>query len=147
VTVCFRLSSAKYPANSGAALYGGRWNPEGLEAVYAAATLSLAALEVLVHFSVLPRDFVLTEIRIPSGVDIHRILTEDLPPGWNAISPSPATPEVGRRWIEECGSAVLCVPSTIVPTELLYVFNPKHSQFRLMKFSSSVPFRFDSRLK
>ena len=32
----------------GAALQGGRWNPKGVEVVYAAATVSLASLEVLV---------------------------------------------------------------------------------------------------
>ena len=103
MTACFRLSSGRYPGNSGAgaARFGGRWNPKGLAAVYAAATVSLAALEVLVHFSELPRDFVLTDIRIPSTVGIHRIAIEDLPPDWNAPKPSAATQHLGRRWIEE----------------------------------------------
>jgi hypothetical protein len=72
------LSSGKYPSNdgTGAALDGGRWNPRGVEVVYAAATASLAALEVLVHFSVLPRDFVLTEIHIPAAAVIESIFEE-----------------------------------------------------------------------
>jgi hypothetical protein len=36
-----------------------------MEAIYAAESRSLAALEVLVHYSVLPLDFALTPIRIP----------------------------------------------------------------------------------
>ena len=73
MTRCYRLSSGRYPSNSGkgAAIAGGRWNPVGVEAIYAAATASLAALEVMVGFSVLPRDFVLTEIHIPVLTEIH----------------------------------------------------------------------------
>jgi RES domain-containing protein len=55
----YRLHSKRYPANSGkgAALHGGRWNPPGVEAIYTAQSRSLAALEILVHYAVLLRDF------------------------------------------------------------------------------------------
>ena len=99
MTSCFRLSSGRYSSDAGvgAALHGGRWNPRGVEVVYAAATVSLAALEVLVQFSVLPRDFVLTEIRIPSVVVIEAVYEQDLPTDWQAFSPSPATQEIGGQ--------------------------------------------------
>jgi hypothetical protein len=79
-----------YPSNVGvgAALEGGRWNPKGIEVVYAAAA---TALEVLVHFSVLPRDFGLTEIQMPPAVVIESLGERDLPAGWNSFSPSPIT--------------------------------------------------------
>jgi RES domain-containing protein len=93
----------------GAGLQGGRWNPRGVEVVYAAATVSLAALEVLVQFSVLPRDFVLTEIRIPAAVVIESVSEQDLPADWQAFAPSPTTQEIGRRWVFELRSAVLSV--------------------------------------
>lgn len=149
MTSCFRLSSAKYPVKSGAgaALHGGRWNPRKVEVIYEAASVSLAALEVLVHFSVLPRDFVLTEIRIPSDLAIARIDLRDLPTGWDSFSPSDATQDIGREWASAGQTAVLCVPSTIVPAEVIYVLNPKHSDFRALEFAPSEPFRFDSRLK
>jgi RES domain-containing protein len=100
VIACYRLSARRYPSKSGlgAALVGGRWNPVGIQAIYAAATPSLAALEVLVHFAVLPRDYVLTEVQIPDGIDIETLETKDLPAGWRAPSPQAKTQEFGRRW-------------------------------------------------
>jgi len=64
VLKAYRLSSGRYPANSGAgaALHGGRWNPPGIPAIYCADNRSLAALEILVHYDVLPRDFAITRI-------------------------------------------------------------------------------------
>jgi RES domain-containing protein len=65
--IVYRLHSRLFRGDSGvgAALYGGRWNPPGVEAIYASATISLAVLEILVHYSVLPKDFVATPIEIP----------------------------------------------------------------------------------
>jgi hypothetical protein len=85
VTFVFRLSSSRFPAESGvgAALFGGRWNRIGTEAIYASESRSLAALEILVHFNVLPRDFVLTQIHIPDEVGILRLELSDLPAGWD----------------------------------------------------------------
>jgi RES domain-containing protein len=118
-----------YPSNAGmgAAAQGGLWNPRGIEVVYAAATTSL---EVLVHFSVLPRDFVLTEIQIPPTVVIESLHEKDLPAGWDSLSPWHITQEIGRRWAVQLRSAVLSVPSAIVPAERNYVLNPNHPDFK-----------------
>jgi len=149
VTQCYRLSSARHRGDigKGAALHGGRWNPIGIEAIYASASESLAALEVLVHFSVLPRDFVVTEIHIPSSTEIETLLEEDLPANWQALSPAPTTQEIGRLWAVELRSAVLSVPSSILPSERNFIINPRHPGFAKIKFMPSKPFRFDPRLK
>lgn len=146
---CFRLCSRRFPSNSGkgAALHGGRWNPTGVAAIYTAATISLAALETLVHFSVLPRDFALTEVHVPDGVSVESIDEASLPADWRSFSPSPATQEIGRAWAAGLRSAVLAVPSGIVPAERNYILNPRHPDFGWIKFRPSTPFRFDPRLK
>lgn len=118
-----------------------------MEAIYAAATPSLATLEILVHFSVLPRDFILSEIQIPADVKIELLPDDKLPPDWDALSPVAATQQFGRRWAEELRTAVLCVPSSILPIERNYVINPRHFDFPRITFLPSTPFRFDPRLK
>jgi RES domain-containing protein len=145
----FRLSSAKFPANSGAgaAKFGGRWNRVGTPAIYASQTVSLAALEVLVHYSAIPRDFILTEIRLPENIAFIRWETKSLPPGWDANVMIPETQDLGELWVQSRKSALLSVPSCVIPRERNFVINPAHPAFRRIKFLPSVPFAFDPRLK
>ena len=55
---------------TGAAANGGRWNPKETEVIYAAASRPLAVLEILVHYSVLPRDFLISPISMPDSVSL-----------------------------------------------------------------------------
>ena len=145
----FRLSSSRYPVNSGqgAAIHGGRWNPPGTEAIYAAQTASLAALEILAHYSILPKDFVLTEIRIPENLTIVVLEPESLPIGWDSPIAIPQTQRLGKSWVTSNQSAVLSVPSSIIPAERNFLLNPAHPEFMQITFHESIPFRFDPRLK
>jgi RES domain-containing protein len=145
----FRLCSAKYPASSGigAANNGGRWNPIGVPVIYASQSASLAALEILVHFGVLPRDYALTEIKVPANLLIVRLELVDLPADWDAPRPTAASQQIGELWVRKGRGSILSVPSSIVPTERNFILNPAHAAFRRLKFLPSVPFTFDPRLK
>jgi RES domain-containing protein len=117
----YRLHSSRFSANSGrgAAIHGGRWNPPGVEAIYSAQSRSLAALEILVHYTVLPRDFVLTRIRIQEDQVMVVRLQQ------HAAFSKPQTQHLGLRWFSK--SAVLGVYSPIIPEERIYVLNPAHA--------------------
>lgn len=145
----FRLSSAKFPASSGegAAIFGGRWNRAGTPVIYASQTASLAALEVLVHYSALPKDFILTEILVPENLAVVRWEAKSLPPGWDANVVISETQNLGETWIQSGKSALLSVPSCVIPREQNFILNPAHPAFRRIKFLPSVPFAFDPRLK
>ena len=147
--LCFRLCSGRYAPNSGkgAALYGGRWNPVGMEAIYTAQSAALATLEVLVHFSALPTDFVLTQIEIPSGAGILKIKETSLPRGWISPASLSATRAIGEAWLRENRYLVLNVPSSVLPFERNLILNPSHPKFSNIKFSTPSPFSFDPRLK
>jgi len=119
------------------ALHGARWNAPGVEAIYTEQPRSLAALEVLVHYAVPPRNFVLTSIRIPEDrVSVMRLKPDALFAGWAARNPENAA-----------GLTQVGVPSAIIPEERIYVLNPAHPEFQYIEFSTSEPFRFDPRLK
>ena len=49
--------------------------------------------------------------------------------------------------MEEARSAVLEVPSVVVPASSIYVLNPAHPDFSQIRFLPSIPFKFDPRLK
>lgn len=131
----------------GARRYGSRWNPKGVPMVYTASTLSLAALETLVHFAVdtAPLDYVALTIRVPSDA-VERAAEEELPPDWN-MTPAPAAcQEFGARWARKCESLGLAVPSAVVPSEQNVLLNPLHPDFDKVVLEKEEPFLFDSRL-
>jgi RES domain-containing protein len=154
VIAAYRLCSSRYPADSGkgAALHGGRWNPPGNEVIYGAESRALTALEVLVHYAVLPKNFVITEIRIPDGVRVsevqgaqgaYSVLTGVEVSAYFFTGPL----QIGTEWLEQRVSAVLSVPSVIIPEERNYVLNVAHPDFKHIEFLPSKPFQFDPRLK
>jgi len=83
------------------------------------------------------------------GIDdslIEHIDPSRLPKNWRAY-PSPARARaIGDEWIVKATSAVLGVPSALVPTENNFLLNPRHKDFPRLRIGKPMPFRFDSRL-
>lgn len=131
----------------GARLHGGRWNPKGVPVVYASATLSLAVLETLVHTEpgTLPDDYVALPVDLP---DILEIADRDSnePADWREPRDQDALQALGKAWIDAGKSAVLSVPSAIVPHERNYLINPAHRDIEKIRPGRAQPFRFDARL-
>jgi len=110
----------------------------------------LAVVEILVHYSVLPRDFVMTAITVPAvpdDVSISDVPNDALVDRWEQPIPLPQTQEYGKKWIATGRSAVLRVPSVVVPDEWNYLINVRHANFVKIAFGPSEPFHFDPRLK
>ena len=130
----------------GARLAGGRWNSAGLRAVYLSSTLSLAAMETFVHLGedVARLDYVYFEVEIPTAVLIVPLTVK--PKGWRNEPPSSASMRVGDRWLLAKTSALLEVPSAIVPTETNLILNPLHSDVAKLRIRAARPFQFDPRM-
>lgn len=132
----------------GARLYGGRWNHKGLPMVYTSATLSLAALEVLVHHRVPlpPFEFVALAAEIPARLKIETIRAQELPTDWQTDPAPIELQDMGSEWLQRASSLVLAVPSAIVATEFNYLINLRHPDFGRLKIHPPTPFSFDGRL-
>jgi RES domain-containing protein len=132
----------------GARLYGGRWNHKGLPIVYTSATLSLAALEVLVHHRVPipPFEFVALAAEIPARLKIETISVQDLPTDWQTDPAPVELQDLGSAWLQRASSLVLAVPSVIIATEFNYLINPRHPDFARLKVQPATPFTLDGRL-
>lgn len=131
----------------GARLYGGRWNSPGRRAIYAAESIALAALELLVHLH--DREMLHHySLHAVHFADRHIVTVKprSLPDDWRR-SPAPAALQVvGDAWLADRTSVVLSVPSAVVPLEMNYVFNPEHPDFASLTTEGPLDFTFDSRL-
>lgn len=128
--------------------YGGRWNRPGTPIVYTSGTLSLAVLEFLVRVDsdLLPDSLVSVKAIIPESVVIQTIHPSDLPSNWKDKIIPAAVQDLGTAWANAATSAVLKVPSVVIEHEWNYVLNPRHSDFKKIRWESAVPFSFDPRL-
>ena len=134
-------------SGEGARRFGGRWNSPGAAVVYASEHASHAALEILVHFQpITPRArFAAFRLDFPDTL-ITRIPAAELPAGWRGSPPGPDTMQLGDAWLRAGRSAVLAVPSAIIPVETNFLLNPAHPDFRRIRIAKPEPFTFDPRL-
>jgi RES domain-containing protein len=141
-----RLAHAKLDGE-GARLAGGRWNSRGRAAVYASSRLSLAALELLVHTDVplVPPDLVAFEIEVPDTIPVETVDVASLPKDWR-LPGHPSCRAIGDTWLAEERTAVLRVPSAVVPEEWNFLINPAHAAAKAIHVVGRRKFAFDSRL-
>jgi len=146
--ICARKFRNRAFDGSGARLYGGRWNLPGTPMVYTASTLSLAALELFVNLDPedLPPNLVSIFASVPDGLPITEIKSSSLPRNWRTYPASPASQKLGADWIAAGSTAILSVPSAVIPEERNFLLNPAHADFKLIEIGESKPFRFDPRM-
>jgi RES domain-containing protein len=146
----WRIVKEKHAANAfdgeGARLFGGRWNSQGTRVVYTSSALSLAALELLVHLNP-PMPFRYAAISVSfDDAMVHTIPAAELPEDWMDQPPPQSSQAIGDLWVQQAHSAVLELPSVIIPTETNFLLNPAHPDFKNIQFGKPVPFSFDPRL-
>ena len=143
-----RLSDAF--TGEGARLGGGRWNHVGTPVIYVSETLSLAALELLVHFTrkdiKLSKSLVAIPVDIPDYLKTAEVSIKDLGPDWRMSPPSNSTKNIGTEWTHNGTSSILRVPSVVIPDEYNFVLNPVHTEFKKLKIGKPRPFTLDERI-
>ena len=134
----------------GAEITGGRWNEKGAAVIYAAESRSLACIETLVHLAAggLPFNRYLVEISIPNSgwAAARRETPTSLPVGWDAQPAGRASIALGTGWLRGGSSAVLMVPSTVVPEEFCVLINPAHADSAGISAVKSRRWLYDPRL-
>jgi len=145
----FRIALTKYAGSLMASGRAARWNPNEVEVIYSAGSRSLACLENVVHRNQigLNNSFQVMTIEIPDDIMIHTIELKKLPASWVEFENMPLTQAMGENWVKEGKSAILKVPSSIIPAEYNYLINPQHSDFKFIKLLKSESFVFDKRIK
>ena len=149
--LCWRLIKQRRKGDvlsgEGSRLFGARWNHPGVSIVYAATSLSLAALEVFVHLDRKEADlqFIAVELYVPdTSAEIIHI--DSLPLGWRNTPSIDSCKELGSTWAREQRSLVLSVPSIIIPQERNILLACDHTEMSRVKVNAMHKFTFDSRL-
>lgn len=127
--ILWRISNYADLSGDGGLKTSARWHTRGHRIVYLSSSPSSALLEILVHLEIeedhLPRLYKLLEIQIPNDISIEKL--EDwatLPKNWKRKQST--TQALGDQWLNRNSSALLEVPSALVPHTRNFLLNPQH---------------------
>lgn len=125
-----------------------RWHNKGIPVVYLAESPALAMLEILVHFDMepdeLPANYQLLEVEFSGRKGLSRLDVDSLQDGWQYNLE--LTRAIGDEWLCGLKSALLKVPSAIIPYSFNYLFNPRHDLSANVRVINSYIYPFDYRL-
>ncbi|MEO8820426.1 MAG: RES family NAD+ phosphorylase [Ginsengibacter sp.] len=136
-------------SGNGSRLFGGRWNSEGLFALYTSMTRSMALLETLAHTPAKMLDsknYQLITLSVPDNLVAEEILLSSLPGFWDAPDTRPFTKALGDKFLRNKTSLLLAVPCVLMPEEINYVINPMHKDMRKIKIGHKRRIYFDKRV-
>ncbi len=118
--------------------------------VYLAKTITLAALEILVHLddAGMRASYSFIPISFPAACAVisGKKGVASLPEDWSATPAPPDCARYGDEWVASRQSLILRVPSVIVPWESNFLLNPLHPDWSVVKIGEAQSFDFDPRL-
>ena len=124
--ILWRISNHPSLDGKGGLKWPGRWHTAGRPVVYCASFPAAALLEMLVRLQIplfeLPVPYRLLQIFAPETVSHESV--GDLPRNW--VDDVQGTRVIGDEWLSGGRSALLSVPSAVVPYTSNVMLNPLH---------------------
>lgn len=151
MTRVFRLVRRPYAATpldgEGAFRFGGRWSSAGTRVAYTSEHLSLAMVEYFVHLDSgwQPQDLVSVAVDVPEGVSRAKLGLQRLPSERRGYPAPAGLARFGDAFVQQAKTAILIVPSALVPGEFNWLINPAHPDSRLIRVQAPVPLHYDPR--
>lgn len=148
----FRIAQEKFATDlsgNGARLYGGRWNSEGMFAIYTSSSRALALLETLAHTPAKMlevQSYYLISLSVPDTITPMLMDIDSFPKGWDAAGVQPFTRTKGDQFLRDKKHLLMAVPSVLVPEEFNYVMNPLHTAMKRIKITHRRKIQFDKRI-
>jgi RES domain-containing protein len=128
--ILWRISDHSTLDGAGGLSAPGRWHTAGQRIVYCAPNPATAFLEVLVHTEIdlddVPVNFRYLEIDAPDALALEDVDTSGFGEDWR--TDLAATRRAGDRWLQSGRTALLRVPSVIVPATWNVLINPRHPE-------------------
>ena len=146
--VLWRISNHLSLTGDGALRASGRWHTRGRRIVYCAQTPAAALLEILVHAELnvrdLPARYKLLKIEAPDDVRLERVSMDRLGADW--VHHVDLTRAAGDAWLAGRRSALLLVPSAVVPDTDNVLLNPAHPDAARLVVARASDHVIDQRL-
>lgn len=144
----WRISDHVDLSGEGGLFESARWHLQGRKVVYLADHPASALIEVIAHLEVDPDDFPdtyqLFAVDMADEIAFEAVETGDLPSDWPDLLAT--TQGLGDAWLTKSESALLRVPSAIVPFAWNWLLNPVHPDWSKARIAEVVRARFDPRL-
>lgn len=146
--ILWRISNYATLDGSGGLRVSGRWHSKGSRIVYLSDNPALAMLETLVHLGLdldlVPDHYQLLEVDCPDRVHVRHLDETSLSERW--ADQELESQAIGDEWIQLQESALLRVPSAIVPGCYNYLLNPMHAEATHLSILSATLHPYDPRL-
>ena len=144
----WRISNHATLDGEGGLIASARWHTQGHPVLYLAETPAGALVEVLVHLELdpahLPRSYKLLKAEAPDNISRREIGKAELAANWT--QDLRATRELGDGWLRSRSTALLLVPSAIVPETFNVLLNPHHPEAARVRIVSHRDYPWDKRL-
>ena len=147
--VLWRISNYADLRGIGGLRAPGRWHFPGRPIVYMAEHPAGALLETLVHQEIrstadLPDTYRLLRVEVSDEVVIAQIQEDAMPDEWRT---DPMwTQAAGTEWLDSGSTALLKVPSAVMPFAFNYLLNPSHEDIAKINIAQVVDVRHDPRI-
>ncbi|MGA8493729.1 MAG: RES family NAD+ phosphorylase [Terriglobales bacterium] len=143
----WRISNHEGLDGRGGLLASARWHTLGRPIVYLATSPAGALTEVLVNLELdaarLPRNYALLKAEAPDDIPVRRLEASSLPENW--IADLTISRNHGDDWLAGRESALLEVPSAILPDMFNVLLNPLHQDAGRIRVVSQQAYPFDRR--
>lgn len=144
----WRISNHAALDGRGGLIASARWHTQGRSIVYLAESPAGALVEHLVHLELnparLPKFYRLLKAEAPDDLSARTVAAADLPSNW--INDQVATRTTGDEWLASGNSALLRVPSAILPETLNVLLNPEHADASRIRILWHAEHPWDARL-
>ena len=144
----WRVSNHASLDGMGVLRVSGRWHTRGRRIVYCAPNPAIALLEVLVHaeidFEDIPPTLRYLEVEVPDAIQAGTIDSSILGTAWRTNPDK--TRHLGDEWLRARQTALLSVPSVIVPVTWNVLINPLHPDSRQIRIARIHEHVIDPRL-
>jgi RES domain-containing protein len=146
--ILWRISRHGFLEGRGGLIAPARWHTAGHPIVYLADSPASALLETLVHLEIgpdlIPPDYRLLKIDAPDSASRELVSRDTLPDGWEFKSQ--ITRAIGDPWLRSGRTALLRVPSALVPETDNWLLNPGTADANRLTVVWERAFPFDGRL-